>query len=331
MDCKRRPHGIRTEADFRPPWWMRSPHVQTLWPALLRRRSSLVLHRERLELPDGDFLDIDSTGQTEAPVVLVLHGLEGSSDSGYARGLLHAAYARGWCAMVMHFRGCSGEHNRLDRSYHSGETADIDHVVRHLRRRLQDRPLALVGYSLGGNALLKWLGEQGRSSSIQAAVAVSVPYLLSEAAERMRNGFSRIYQWRLLSSLRRKFMDKYGDGRPCPLDLGEVERSLDFWQFDDVVTAKLHGFADANDYYARCSSRQYLARIEVPTLLLHAIDDPFMSPAVIPQAEELAACTRLEVCKWGGHVGFVDPTQPRGSTYWLETRIPEFLAAYLGR
>ena len=167
---------------FRPAWWLRNPHLQTLWPALLRRPPRVALRRERIELPDGDFLDLDWAAPPGRALVLVVHGLEGSSRSGYARGMMAAAVARGWGAVTMNFRGCSGSHNRLDRSYHSGETGDLAHVVERLSREFRGLPIAAVGYSLGGNALLKWLGETGAACPLVAAVAVSVPLRLDRAA-----------------------------------------------------------------------------------------------------------------------------------------------------
>lgn len=196
-------------ADFRPAWWLPGPHAQTLWPVLCRRRPRVPLRRERLELPDGDFLDLDWTRGEQGPIVLVVHGLEGSSDSHYAAGMLAAADRRGWRGVVMHFRSRSGEPNRLARSYCAGDTADIAHVVDRLHQRQPATPLAVVGYSLGGNALLKWLGETANDPPLRAAVAVSVPFLLEDTARRLGKGFSRLYQWHLLDKLKRGYRDKF--------------------------------------------------------------------------------------------------------------------------
>lgn len=321
-----------TQSSFKPAWWLPGAHLQTLWPNLLRRIARPALQRERLELADGDFLDLDwavTSASSTQPLVLVLHGLEGSADSRYARGLIHSLNRVGLRAVVMHFRGCSDEPNRLARSYHSGETGDVDTVVRHLRTRYPDAPLAAVGYSLGGNALLKYLGEQGEACALSCAVAVSVPLLLERAAWRMSRGLSRLYQWHLLALLRRSLRAKYAQRalRP-PLPLKDLPRLRSFYAFDDAVTAPLHGFASADDYYARASSRQFLTGITVPTLILQARDDPFMTPAVLPANDELAASVTLELSPHGGHVGFVSG-QPWSPRYWLEHRIPAYLQRQL--
>jgi hypothetical protein len=291
---------------------------------LVRRAPRVPLQRERLELPDGDFLDLDWLAPVDAngPLVVVLHGLEGSSDSQYARGLLAAARRRGWRAVVMHFRGCSGEPNRLARSYHSGDTGDLAHVITELRARSPRLPIGVVGYSLGGNVLLKWLGETG-SAVIDAAVAVSVPYDLACAAERLARGVSRLYQWELLRRLRASLRRKCRRiALPLRVEAGALRT---FRDFDEHVTAPLHGFRGADHYYAVASARQYLPGIRVPTLLLHARDDPFMTEQAIPRPQELSATTTLELYAHGGHVGFVGGAWPWRPLYWLEQRIPQFL------
>lgn len=192
-----------TASRFRPAWWLRGAHLQTLYPTFARRRSCPELQRERLELPDGDFIDIDWTGSTQGPVVLVLHGLEGSLESHYTGGILTALAAQGYRSGLMYFRGCSGEPNRLPRGYHSGETGDLQTIIRHIEKSSPGKSIAVVGYSLGGNVLLKWLGEQGNKATITTAVAVSVPFDLDRAARRLEQGLSRIYQNHLLKKLRR--------------------------------------------------------------------------------------------------------------------------------
>lgn len=257
--------------------------------------------------------------------MLVLHGLEGSSDSHYARGLLAAVRDRGWTCVLMHFRGCGGEPNRLPRSYHSGETGDTAHVAALLRTRFPGRPLAVVGYSLGGNVLLKWLGEAGARAPVDCAVAVSVPFELSAADDRLERGFSRFYQWWLLRSLAGSLLDKVERGT-LPTAFAAHARARTFRAFDDAVTAPLHGFAGVDDYYGRSSSRQYLAGIRVPTLILHALDDPFLFPRAVPAPSEVPAAVTLEVYPRGGHVGFVGGPWPWRAEYWLERRIPAFIA-----
>jgi predicted alpha/beta-fold hydrolase len=314
-------------SSFRAPWWLKFAHLQTVYPTLFRHGPGIALRRERLELDDGDFLDLDWTQGEQGPVVLVLHGLEGSSRSPYARGMLAAAHSRGWRGVVMHYRGCSGEPNRLPRSYHSGETGDLSLVIDHLRSTGDVPALAVVGYSMGGNVLLKWLGEAQSGAAIDAAVAVSVPFTLSLAADRLKRGFSRVYQQRLIAELRAKLRHKFCH-RDCPIDLERANASRDFWEFDDRVTAPLHGFEDVHDYYTRSSSRQYLRNIRVPTLILHARDDPFMTPDVLPVRDELSPSIELEVSPCGGHVGFVYGKLPWRPRYWLEERIPDFLSTH---
>jgi predicted alpha/beta-fold hydrolase len=315
---------------FQAAWWCRGAHLQTLWPVLARRPPNVLLRRERLELPDGDFIDLDWLTPVEpsGPLVVILHGLEGSSDSQYARGLLAAIGKRGWRAVVMHFRGCSGEPNRLARSYHSGETGDLTHVISALRARSRHAPLGVVGYSLGGNVLLKWLGESG-ATTIDAAVAVSVPFDLACAAERLERGVSRVYQWELVRRLHAS-VERKRARIPLPLrvDVGTLRT---FRSFDEHVTAPLHGFRGADHYYAVASSRQYLHGIRVPTLLLHAADDPFMTAQAVPRAEELSPTTTLELSAHGGHVGFIAGRWPWRPDYWLEQRIPAFLEQHLAR
>lgn len=311
--------------DFRPAWWLPGPHAQTLWPALCRRRPRPPLRRERLELGDGDFLDLDWTAGERGPTVLIVHGLEGSSSSHYALGLLAAVVRRGWRGVVMHFRGRSGQPNRLARSYCAGDTGDIAHVVNELHRREPATPLAVVGYSLGGNALLKWLGETPGETPLRAAVAVSPPFLLDAAARRLGRGFSRLYQYFLIGGLKRSYRAKFRRRSDGPVTLEQLAALRDFYAFDDRVTAPLHGYSGVADYYARASCRPFLGRIRVPTLLLHAWDDPFIAPDAIPEPSELSPCVRLELSRAGGHVGFIAGPWPWRADYWLERRIPAFL------
>jgi len=278
---------------------------------------------ERVELADGDFLDIAWGARDGRENVLVLHGLEGSIDSHYAGTLLQALDRHGFNPVFMHFRGCSGEPNRLPRSYHSGETGDLETIVRLFERR-SGRPLgAVIGFSLGGNVLLKWLGEQSDPGRVKTAIAVSVPFRLGDCAERLERGLSRHYQNYLLRSLRRSYRRRFSR-IPSPLRV-DVERLRSFRSFDDAVTAPLHGFSGVDDYYRRSSSRQYLPQIRTPTLILHAADDPFMWPRTLPREEELSAAVTLELSPHGGHVGFVAGRWPWRPNYWLEGRIIEHL------
>ena len=309
---------------FVPAWWLKDPHLQTLWPALCRLRPNVTLDRERIELADGDFVDLDWNRGGTQRIALILHGLEGGSRSRYARGMVAALERRGWRTGVLHFRGCSGSLNRLARNYHSGDTADLSFVVAHIRKRWPGAPLAIIGYSLGGNVLLKWLAEQRQAAPVVAAVAVSVPFSLADVATRLERGASRIYQWRLLSDLKRKMRCKF-KARPLPLSLADVETGTTFWEFDHRVTAPLHGFADAAAYYREASCGPVLRHIARPTLIIHALDDPFMLESVVPAADALSPQVRMELSQKGGHVGFIGGGVPFRPRYWLEERIPRFL------
>ena len=317
-----------TTSRFKPAWWLPGAHLQTLYPSLCRRRCRPELHRERLELPDGDFLDLDWNGESEGPIVLVLHGLEGSLESHYTGCILAALGAQGYRAVLMYFRGCSGVPNRLRRSYHSGDTGDLQSVIEHITRRYPHRPLAVIGYSLGGNVLLKWLGELGGRAPVATAVAVSVPFELNAAAVKLEHGFSRIYQHYLLGKLRRSVIAR-SQHQPAPVPLEELGTLSTFRTFDDTITAPLHGFRDVDDYYTRSSSRQYLHRIAVPALIIHARDDPFLPAGAIPNERELGEKVTLELSPRGGHVGFVAGNLPLRAHYWLEARICAHLREHL--
>ena len=313
---------------FKPAWWLPGPHLQTLWPNLLRRLPDVALRRERLELSDGDFLDLDWSHASTGPLVVVLHGLEGSSRSHYAVGIHHALHLHGWRSVLMHFRGCSGTPNRLARGYHAGDTGDLEHVVSILREREPGTPIAVIGYSLGGNVLLKWLGEQGAQAAIVAAAAVSVPFDLSNATERLNRGLSRVYQWVLLRRLRESMRDKWR-AMGCMDEQAPLNSMRTLRDFDNMVTAPLHGFTGADDYYTRCSSRGFLKNIQVPTLILQAQDDPFMTRDALPGIDDLSPSIEFELTPGGGHVGFVTGSSPWRARYYPEQCLPAFLKRQL--
>lgn len=309
---------------FNPPWWLTNAHLQTIWSVLFRRRKPLDIRTDRLELEDGDYLDLAWIGKNRGPHILLLHGLEGCIHSHYANGLLHTLDEAGYSSIFMHFRGCSGTPNRLPKSYHSGETGDLTQVIEYIDK-VSERPLvALVGFSLGGNVLLKWLGEQKEAVAIEVAIAVSVPFLLDDCAQRLDKGLSRVYQSYLLRRLKRAYTEKFTQmTSPLSVDLNSLNN---FRIFDDQVTAPLHGFDGVKHYYAASSCRQYLKSIKTPTLIIHARDDPFMEPATIPTEEELSSAITLELSEKGGHVGFVTGNRPWKPDYWLEARIMEYLS-----
>jgi len=315
-------------SDFQPAWWLPGSHSQTLWPYFFHRPGKFEYDTERLELPDGDFVDLCWTQNDSGPLVTVFHGLEGGIRSHYIAGILNTIHNKGWRGVLMHFRGCSGVANRLERSYHSGDTGDIRYLINTLRSRHPATAMAAVGYSLGGNALLKYLAESGKETPLRAAVAVSVPFQLNNCALRLEHGLSRIYQWKLLKQLRAKMRRKF-TGQNGPVDIDKLAECTTFRRFDDAFTAPLHGFENVDDYYIKSSSRRYLRHIRIPVLLLHAVDDPFMTPSVIPDMTELSDSVILELSEKGGHAGFVGGSLPWQPEYWLEKRIPEYLYQYL--
>ncbi|MBM4201927.1 MAG: alpha/beta fold hydrolase, partial [Gammaproteobacteria bacterium] len=272
-------------------------------------------------------------GDGAGPVVLLLHGLSGSAESGYLRGLQQALARRGFRAVALNFRGCSGVMNDTARCYHSGETGDLDFVMRTLRSRETGSLIGAVGFSLGGNMLLKWLGEQGNRAGVFGAAAVSVPLQLDICATRMDAGWSRMYRNRLLHELKaylsakRAHLERIGRTEEARRieNLGDWWGIRSFWEYDRRVVAGLYGFRDAADYYERSSARQFLGAIRHPTLILQALDDPFMTPAVLPEADELSAEVLIEVSRHGGHVGFVEGLEHGRPRYWLDARIPDFL------
>lgn len=316
---------------FRAPWWLRGAHAQTIAGKLLRPAVNVPLRRERITTPDGDFLDLDMThGPDDRPLVVVLHGLEGSARRRYMLLTYRALRRAGMEAVGLNFRGCSGEPNRTSRAYHSGETDDLRHVLKLLRTRFPDRRLGAVGFSLGGNALLKFLAEEGDGAVVDGAVAVSVPYDLAAGARTIGSGlFGRLlYTTYFMRSLKRKTEERAElVAEHCDMDQVRAARTLR--QFDDAATAPLHGFLDADDYYARSSSGPLLPRIRVPTLLLHARDDPFLPADRIPATAIAENPVLLDgIMDHGGHAGFISgaPWRPRS---WAEEEAARFLQAAL--
>ena len=300
--------------------------MQTLWGPLLRRAQRRALRRERWDTPDGDFVDLDWLPSGAGPLVLVLHGLEGSSTSHYAFGLLDEIAAQGWRGAVLNFRSCSGEMNRLPRLYHSGDTGDLDWIAGRLVECEPGVPLGLVGVSLGGNVILKWLGERGDAApaEVAGAVAISTPFDLAACAGVLDRGLARIlYTGHFLRTMKAKLRAKGGE-LGARLDLAAALRARTFAQYDRVVTAPLHGFADEHDYWTRSSSHGYLAAIRRPCLLINSVNDPFIPASSLPRAA-VAASPWLQAAfvAEGGHAGFLEA--PRGRRSWAERRAVEFL------
>ncbi len=307
------------ESRFRPPLFLRNGHLQTIFGALLPRRFRNGVVTERLELPDGDFLDLDWGKAGHRRLAVISHGLEGSSKNSDIRGLSAALNEAGWDTLAWNFRGCSGEQNRCLRFYHSGETGDLSAVINHAAVNYSS--LALVGFSLGGNMILKYLGEGNVHPFLQAAVAVSVPVDLASSARALdRRLGNQIYLRRFMKSLAAKVEAK-AKRFPAEIDATGVHDIRSFSIFDDRYTARIHGFRDAEDYWRQSSAIGYLNRISIPTLLLNAKDDPFLSRESFPYVEASKnPCFYLEAPRSGGHLGFLD-----AQGFWIERRIPQFL------
>lgn len=312
---------------YRPPFWLWGGHAQTLFPRTFRQVIAPDVVRERINTADNDFLDLDWAGRNAARLAIVSHGLEGCSRSVYVLGMMRALSAAGWDCLAWSFRGCSGELNRQCWLYHSGVSDDLDVVVRHALHAHPAEAVALIGFSLGGNVTLKYLGEAPDRvpDRVRAAVAISVPCHLNSGARKLAEPGNRIYMRYFLKSLARKARRKAAQF-PGRLNLAGLDAMTTFAEFDDQITAPLHGFASAEDYWTRASSRQYLPAIRTPTLLLNARNDPFLTPECFPEAEAAAnAFLHLEAPAEGGHVGF--PDRWFGGSSWCERRAVEFLGA----
>lgn len=330
-------------SSFTPAWWLKSAHLQTVWGRLGRSRRLVAFRREWLDTPDGDVLAIDHLDAPEpaAPHLVMLHGLEGSSYSVYIQGLARLASARGWHVSVMNFRFCAREPdalsvcipNRRPRLYHSGETSDFDHTIRALRARAPLRTFVAIGASLGGNVLLKWLGENRGQSLVHAAAALSVPFDLAAGARFLEVGIGRIYSARFIRTLKTKlrYVLAHHEEARAKVDLDRALRSRTFYEYDDAATAPLHGFASAEDYWEKCSSISFIGSIDVPTLCVNAVDDPFVPPAVVPRAVAAASpSVAIQATPAGGHVGFVTGEHPFRCRYWAEEEAVAFLARAIG-
>jgi predicted alpha/beta-fold hydrolase len=315
-------HATETAA-YRAPAWLPGGHLQTIYTSLFIHVPPLATRRERLELPDGDFLDFDWVdGRAGAPVVVLFHGLEGSADSHYARDLMAHARARGWHGVVAHFRGCSGEDNRLPRAYFAGDSEDVERILRHIKSLHAGAPVYAVGVSLGGNALLKWLGEAGGTAHerVACAAGVSAPLDLSAAGAALDRGFNRhVYTARFLVTLKAKALRKAALF-PGMLDAKAIAAATTFREFDTLVTARLHGFRDADDYWLRASSKPLLKAIAVPTLVINARNDPFLPAWALPGRDEVSPAVTLEQPETGGHVAFPSGPFP-GNLDWLPRRL----------
>lgn len=317
-------HGRILHLDFIPHPALPGAHLQTILPALLRPSPDLNLRIEDLDLPDGDFVELGWAGSTapQAPIAVLLHGLGGSFDSKYLRGLGRRLAVAGWRVCAMLQRGGGRRPNRLARIYNHGDSEPVRHLLSVLRRRHPDAFIAAVGWSLGGNVLLKALGEAGTLAAVDRAYAVSVPFRLRDCAEHLRRGFARVYQGRLLDACKALARRQHSAGLLGPrFDLEAVMRSPDFFVFDDLFTAPLSGYRDAEDYYARAACGGFLTSVRIPTTIIHAADDPFMTPDIVPPASALSESVTLELSLRGGHVGFIGANRRGLPICWLEQEL----------
>ncbi|GLS03718.1 alpha/beta hydrolase [Chitiniphilus shinanonensis] len=312
---------------YRAPAWLPGGHAQTIYPALFMWRRALRYRREGWVTPDLDTIVVDWVdGRAGTPIVVLFHGLEGGSGSHYARALFQYAYPRGWRGVVPHFRTCGNVINRLPRAYHAGDSKEIDWVLTRLRQRFPDVPIYAVGVSLGGNALLKWLGESGSRAAlvISAAAAVCAPVDLAASGAALDTGVNRhLYTREFLRTLRRKTLEKLKLTNNPFIDRAKVGRAMTLREFDDLVTAPLHGFHSVDHYWREASSKPHLKNIAVPTLMVHALNDPFVPAASLPGEDDVSPSVTLLRPKEGGHVGFVSGPPP-GKLDWLPNVLVRF-------
>ena len=326
----------KISSTFKPAWWLGNCHAQTIFSALSTSQSKEVgLTSEIIELPDGDitlinWLTNSPNTRSGAPILIILHGLEGSSQSQYAKLLLNSAANQGWRAAVLHLRDCGGLDNKLPRRYHSGETNDLRFLINSLRSKntKHDTKIVAAGFSLGGNILLKYLGEEGPNSGLNGAVGISVPLNLHHSAERLSKGFSKFYQFLFIKTIKKRLRRKF-DQNTNAFDWQHMMSAKTFADIDDAVTAPLHGFSGKDEYYDLCSSINFLPQIRTPTLIINALDDPFTTPEAIVNATDIPECVEIELPLKGGHIGFINGGSPWKPTYYLPNRIIGFLDRHI--
>lgn len=317
------------DTPYRAPWWLPGGHLQTIYARSLTRTIAMRYRRERWQTPDEDFIDLDwlDSSLDGSKVVVLFHGLEGCSSSHYAISLMAMLAQRGWGGVVPHFRGCSAEANRLPRSYHAGDSPEIDWILRRLKEKHAECEIYVVAISLGANMFLKWLGEQGGAAQkiVARAVAVSAPLDLRAAAQQLDSGFKKIlYTRHFLQSLRSKVLAKIS-AHGLAIEPRAVRACSTFRAIDDLYTAPFHGFENADDYWTHTSSKSWLKAIRVPTLLINARNDPFLPESALPTNEEVSGSVTLDFPRDGGHVGFVTGKFP-GRLEWLPRRMIDFFA-----
>ena len=326
-------YGEIVESDFVPPWWAKNRHVQTIFPRFIQKRVKLDYRKEKLVLPDGDFVNLIWAGdvQKSSGLITLFHGLEGSIRSHYTNDMMANFVKQGYAVVLMHFRGCGGEQNITPRAYHSGETGDAWYFLNWLEQKFPETREAAMGFSLGANMLLKLLSEQPKQQIVKAAMAVSTPFNLAICANSINQGFSRVYQAYLLKSMVNNLLIKMRNmdyAKLLKVTESQIKQFKSFRDFDEHITAPLHGFAGADDYYQKCSSQNFLKGIATPTLVVHAKDDPFMHECIVPSADTLSPNVCLEVSEKGGHVGFMQgtPWQPK---IWMQQRANTFFQPFI--
>lgn len=327
MDPSGRARLVDGSDAYRAPWWLPGGHVQTIYARLLARNYRVAYRRERWPTPDGDFIELDWRDSVagSSHLLVLFHGLEGCSHSHYALALMGALADRGWSGVVPHFRGCGADPNCLPRSYHAGDSAEIDWILRRLKEQKPEREIYVAAISLGGNMLLKWLGEQAEAARaiVARAVAVSTPLDLQAAAKQLDFGFKRfLYTRYFLQTMRPKVLAKIS-AHALAIDPRAVRACSTFRAIDDIYTAPLHGFKDADDYWTQTSSKPWLKKIRVPTLVINAKNDPFLPASALPKVHEVSPYVTLEFPAAGGHVGFVTGKFP-GNLNWLPKRAISF-------
>lgn len=318
------------QKSFKPAFGLSNKHIQTLYSSLFRKKISLNFKVECFKLPDGDFVDcywLDKPSpKSDKPIVILFHGLAGSYESPYIQGAMKKLSQANFSSVVMHFRGCSGRANKLPRAYHSGETQDALNWIKYLKNSFPNSKLFSVGFSIGGNMLLKLLGEMGKESILDGAISISAPLKLNICADSIDKGFSKIYQKHLLKNLNISLKKKYeihDMQKFISLKKEDIDKIKNFWEFDNLYTAPIHGFSSAKDYYKKSSSKQFLKDIKTKTLIIHSLDDPFMTPKILPTKNQISSYIELEITKYGGHVGFISGSFI-SPDYWLDNRIVKY-------
>ena len=317
---------------FNPSLFLKNNHVQTMYASFFRKFPKHNFFVEKFTLSDGDFIECYWYKKpSNKPIVMLFHGLAGSYKSPYIQGTMDKLDKNGFDSVVVHFRSCSGVMNKKVQTYHSGKTDDALEYMKSLKDRFSDVKLFGIGFSLGANMLLKLLGEEKENSLLTSAVAVSAPMMLDVCADSIHKGFSKFYEQMLVKNLNILLEQKYENHDMqsiINLKKEDIKNIKTFWEFDEVYTAKVNGFESAQDYYTKCSAKQFLKYIQTPTLIIHAEDDPFMSPEILPKKDEVSLHVELEIYKNGGHVGFINGSLLKPE-YWLEGRVVDYFKEFI--